>query len=177
MTDCCERERESALPRPLQGETCPLNDTMASTSAASGSAQMTLDQLVQRVQSAPNAVLQLLKKFGKASSSSSSSAGQAQSGPATGTRASASSSSNSATTAGAGAQGSASHESATSTSAAPAAASHSLEGRLQDGSDPLRVLDPTLHALAYLYILYVLLLFQLQALEAWLVKRETRIAK
>jgi hypothetical protein len=47
MTDCCD-----PLPRPLQGDTSPLNDTMASTSAASGSAQMTLDQLVQRVQSA-----------------------------------------------------------------------------------------------------------------------------
>ncbi|GAA5973923.1 hypothetical protein JCM8115_007107 [Rhodotorula mucilaginosa] len=131
---------------------------MASTSAASGSAQMTLDQLVQRVQSASTShteLLQLLKKFGKAASSSSST-GQAQSGPATGTRASASSPSNGATTttSQAGAQGGASHDSATSTSAAPAAAaSHSLEGRLQDGSDPLRVLDPTLHALAYLYIL------------------------
>ncbi|KWU41024.1 hypothetical protein RHOSPDRAFT_37441 [Rhodotorula sp. JG-1b] len=134
---------------------------MASTSAASGSAQMTLDQLVQRAQSTStshNEFLQLLKKFGKASSASSST-GQAQSGPAAaaaaGTRASASSSSNGATTttqaAGAGAQGGASQ--GTPAPAAAAAPSHSLDGRLQDGSDPLRVLDPSLHSLAYLYIL------------------------
>ena len=129
----------------------------------------------------PNSVLQLLKKFGKASSASSST-GQAQSGPAVaaaaGTRASASSSSNGATTttqaAGAGAQGGASQ--GTPAPAAAAAPSHSLDGRLQDGSDPLRVLDPSLHSLAYLYILYVLCVL-LNCGPVILVKRKPGFAK
>lgn len=44
----------------------------------------------------------------------------------------------------------------TTTTTTQTAGSHLLEGSLRDGSDPLAVLDPTLHSIGYLYILCVL---------------------
>ncbi|BGP57863.1 hypothetical protein JCM8202_001783 [Rhodotorula sphaerocarpa] len=41
----------------------------------------------------------------------------------------------------------------TTTTTTQTAGSHLLEGSLRDGSDPLAVLDPTLHSIGYLYIL------------------------
>ncbi|GAA5984473.1 hypothetical protein JCM10908_003364 [Rhodotorula pacifica] len=105
----------------------------------------------------------LLKKFEKASTGqagqasgakapatgATSSGGGAGPGPASGSRAPAAP----AAAASSEGQGQSSKGAAAAPSTAGGSGSHSLDGRLKDGSDPLQVLDPTLHSFAYLYIL------------------------
>ncbi|GAA5883758.1 hypothetical protein JCM3774_000581 [Rhodotorula dairenensis] len=140
---------------------------MASTT---GSSQMTLDDFVGRVQSAqagPNELLQLVKQLGHGSAGQAhargggartTAAGQPQAQTSGQARTSASTApapapADTTTTTTATTTTATTGEGVQATAAPATEPSYSLDGRLQDGTDPLRLLDPSLHSLAYLLIL------------------------
>ncbi|POY74772.1 hypothetical protein BMF94_2248 [Rhodotorula taiwanensis] len=128
-------------------------------SGSSATASMTVDELVQRIQRAQPAefdkhILPTLRKLDKEAAVSSRGqrgAGGRSAGPGPPTQANAAAAAGQAAstrTAQGGATGS---NTAGPSQVTPSG--HLLEQRLKDGSDPLTALDPTLHAIAYLFFL------------------------